>query len=254
MFVVSYIPLYSVFSSKLVIMGSASSIIANQATVEDVAHYVESISPAIAQYKDIVIELGINGAFLQQTIDANNISELEELLVAGGVTSKLHLKLLLMHLKNCYATLSNANKPTDGLRQQAQVAPTAPIEDSLKLPYEQKVTDVFLSHDWGRGCLNHNKVKIINDGLKKYGIKTWFDEEKMTDSIRDAMIDGIEHTNCCVIFITPNYYDKVNSSNPMDNCKVCTLCLLFSYLKFISFFCFDSLSFNTLNDIKHLIV
>ena len=44
-------------------------------------------------------------------------------------------------------------------------------------------TDVFLTHDWGvdkEGRDNHARVAYINDLLKKGGITTWFDSEKMT--------------------------------------------------------------------------
>ena len=34
-------------------------------------------------------------------------------------------------------------------------------------------TDVFMSHNWGEGQLNHKKVAEINKGLKDRGLITW---------------------------------------------------------------------------------
>lgn len=40
-------------------------------------------------------------------------------------------------------------------------------------------TDVFLSHDWGHGFQNHNRVAKFNEYLLNKGVKTWFDSDKM---------------------------------------------------------------------------
>jgi hypothetical protein len=39
--------------------------------------------------------------------------------------------------------------------------------------------DVFLTHDWGTDGKNHSYVAKINSLLKKKGLITWFDDEKM---------------------------------------------------------------------------
>eukprot|EP01041_Mallomonas_annulata_P000122 gene122-182_t len=47
-----------------------------------------------------------------------------------------------------------------------------------KLLELNEMTDVFLSHDWGvdeLGRKNHDRVSIINAGLKARGLVTWFD-------------------------------------------------------------------------------
>lgn len=50
----------------------------------------------------------------------------------------------------------------------------------------------FLSHDWGtdeRGLRNHDTVALVNEGLKKRGLSTWFDAEKMVRNPRQAGLD-----------------------------------------------------------------
>lgn len=82
-------------------------------------------------------------------------------------------------------------------------------------------TDVFLTHDWGEdelGRSNHVRVSKVNKFLQSFGLKTWFDEERMTGNIRDKMAEGIENTKLIIVFITEKYRDKVNSNNAIDNC------------------------------------
>ena len=43
--------------------------------------------------------------------------------------------------------------------------------------------DAFLTHDWGTDSLgrkNHDRVAAINVALKKRGVVTWFDSDRMT--------------------------------------------------------------------------
>ena len=80
-------------------------------------------------------------------------------------------------------------------------------------------TDCFLSHNWGEKQLNHEKVKHINDALKKRGMQTWFDENKIDGNIRYKMAEGIDNTKCFIVFITKEYRDKVNGIDMKDNCK-----------------------------------
>jgi hypothetical protein len=84
-------------------------------------------------------------------------------------------------------------------------------------------TDVFLTHDWGidqQGRANHARVSLINKGLQKRGVSTWFDEEKMEGSIIDKMCSGIDDAALVIVFVTERYCSKVNGSNRQDNCKL----------------------------------
>ena len=80
-------------------------------------------------------------------------------------------------------------------------------------------TDCFLSHNWGEKNINHGNVKKINDILKKKGLRTWFDENKIDGNIRYKMAEGIDNTTCFIVFITREYRDKVNGIDMKDNCK-----------------------------------
>jgi hypothetical protein len=80
-------------------------------------------------------------------------------------------------------------------------------------------TDCFLSHNWGENHLNHERVKKIDLALKKRGLNTWFDENKINGNIRFKMAEGIDNTKCFIAFITRKYRDKVNSIDMKDNCK-----------------------------------
>jgi hypothetical protein len=81
-------------------------------------------------------------------------------------------------------------------------------------------TDCFLSHNWGENKTNHQVVSNINVALKKRGISTWLDENKINGgSIRFKMAEGIDNTKCVLVFITKEYREKVNGIDMKDNCK-----------------------------------
>ncbi|XP_066925038.1 uncharacterized protein [Clytia hemisphaerica] len=82
-----------------------------------------------------------------------------------------------------------------------------------------KQTDLFLSHNWGKGQSNHEKVANINEELVKVGYVTWFDEYDMTGNVREKMAEGIENTKCFVVFLTKEYMKKVTHGATNDNCK-----------------------------------
>ena len=80
----------------------------------------------------------------------------------------------------------------------------------------------FLTHDWGldgSGRKTHERVKTINAMLAQRGVVSWFDEEQMEGDIVERMSEGIENSSTCVVFVTKNYHDKVNSKKLADNCK-----------------------------------
>jgi len=77
----------------------------------------------------------------------------------------------------------------------------------------------FLSHNWGEKNKNHEIVKKTNIALKKRGLNTWFDENKIDGNIRFKIAEGIDNTKCLVVFITKEYRDKVNGFDMKDNCK-----------------------------------
>ena len=80
-------------------------------------------------------------------------------------------------------------------------------------------THAFVTHDWGEGGRNHALISQINALLKQLGIITWYDEERVSGDIQDAMAAGIENTLCVVVFITRRYCNKVNGKDDRDNCR-----------------------------------
>lgn len=85
----------------------------------------------------------------------------------------------------------------------------------LPLP-DGKETHCFLTHNWANN--NHEKVKRINEALKRRGLITWFDSEKMKDQIRHVMTKALTKTCSVVIFLTKIYETKINKGDELDNC------------------------------------
>lgn len=92
-----------------------------------------------------------------------------------------------------------------------------------RLPELEQLTDCFLSHDWGedeQGRKTHDRVARVNESLKSRGIITWFDAEKMEGNIVQQMSNGIDNTQCVLVFVTRNYMNKVAGTNANDNCQL----------------------------------
>ena len=86
---------------------------------------------------------------------------------------------------------------------------------------EEYEFDIFLSHDWGTDEKmrdNHARVSELNTKLKERGLRTWFDNERMTGDIVAMMCDGVEKSAVFLSCITHRYVSKVASPND-DNCK-----------------------------------
>ncbi len=82
-----------------------------------------------------------------------------------------------------------------------------------------KMTHVFLSHDWGIDDNNHHRVQQISDALRRRGLITWIDDERIINEINLKIVDGIDRAECMLAFITRNYVNKVNGWNYKDYCK-----------------------------------
>jgi hypothetical protein len=81
------------------------------------------------------------------------------------------------------------------------------------------LSEVFITHNWGKQNFNHQQVARINAALKARGIITWFDDDRMRGNVRKKMTTGIENTKCMLVCITSEYKDKVNSNDDRDNCR-----------------------------------
>mmetsp|Transcript_28334 Transcript_28334/g.34570 ORF Transcript_28334/g.34570 Transcript_28334/m.34570 type:complete len:286 (-) Transcript_28334:115-972(-) len=77
----------------------------------------------------------------------------------------------------------------------------------------------FLAHEWGdknTNYLTHEVVSQINKELKKKGLTTWFDEDRMHGFIFNDMARGIDKSGKVVVFITKRYMERLMNEN--NNC------------------------------------
>ena len=123
-----------------------------------------------------------------------------------GVTKKIHRVRILRAVEGRHKKASgNAGAP----------AAIPPLPSSARY-------HAFISHNWGPDELNrsnHERVKHLNAGLKKLGLKTWFDEEKMVGHVVKQMCEGIDSSLVVIVCITKKYMEKINSDNAADNCQ-----------------------------------
>ena len=111
------------------------------------------------------------------------------------------------------------------LSTEANAGASTPAQPAPVGRQHDKKYDCFLTHDWGTDTLgrnNHARVILVNEGLKKKGVKAWLDHERMQGDIVDQMTQGIEDSSVLVVFITENYIKKVAGKGPNgknDNCK-----------------------------------
>jgi len=84
-------------------------------------------------------------------------------------------------------------------------------------------TDVFLSHNWGldeEGRDNHLRVRAIAKGLRKRGLSTWLDEEKLEGPLLEQLSEAIDSSRIVLVFVTQMYLQKVGRGRSSDNCKL----------------------------------
>jgi len=106
--------------------------------------------------------------------------------------------------------------------QQQKGGSDSSSTSTLPLPHNMKY-HVFLTHNWGPNNQNHNRVSLVNDELKRRGVVTWFDTDRMQGNIANQMAGGINNSVATVVFVTNDYVIKVagkgrNGNN--DNCKL----------------------------------
>ena len=91
--------------------------------------------------------------------------------------------------------------------------------DDHTMSQSYKHTDLFLTHTWRKDEEqrdNHARVAILNEALSKMGFTTWFDSDKMEGSVREKMREGIEYTDCVIVFVTQEYLKKLDSPNSIN--------------------------------------
>lgn len=114
---------------------------------------------------------------------------------------------------------------TGGEEENGPVMESGAMSTADEEQYKKDKRDVFLSHNWGDGYVNHRRVKRIKKELKKvHNITTWFDEDDM-DNIQEAnlgrkMQHGIDNSKLVLVFVTKEYMKKVENKTLTDNCKL----------------------------------
>ena len=80
----------------------------------------------------------------------------------------------------------------------------------------------FLTHDWGGDELqrdNHFRVSRVYNALKRAGLETWFDEDRLSGNISQQISKGIEGSRRVVVFITQRYMTKLMDEDGADYCR-----------------------------------
>ena len=177
---------------------------------EELAAHLQAMGAAYTSYSAAVLANRIDGATL---LSLASKEEVVEILDEQGVTSKTHLRVLTT--KMLQAIEEAIHLPSSSASPVA--AKTAPAGGARSVPAVAVVhTHCFLTHNWAGG--NHERVAAVNRALKARGLSVWFDDERMTGQVQQVMANGIENTQCVVVFITSLYRDKVNGVDLRDNC------------------------------------
>jgi hypothetical protein len=213
-------------------------------TCENVADLVDSLGNAYKVYRSVILEHGIDGAILIDYASVDD-SKLNTFFVELEVTSGIHQS----KFKNCIRAFAEKKQIVD--TGTAILLPQTVFYKSLEKTIVKVVTPlklpdgkyhVFLTHDWGEKGVNHGRVSKVNKMLKeKYGLTTWFDEDRMDGDVRTTMTEGIENSMVMIIFITQRYQGKVieGGSDNRDNCKVRSYCVSHCISHFsLVFLCF----------------
>lgn len=83
-----------------------------------------------------------------------------------------------------------------------------------------KALRIFASHDWGvNGATHERVVQLVEVIRQKCGVDAWLDETHMTGNLLDCMTQGIDSSDCMLVFVTRNYMRKTASGDPHDNVR-----------------------------------
>ena len=105
----------------------------------------------------------------------------------------------------------------------SSVSVTLPSSTSIVTTPSPLKTMAFITHDWDTlpdGTNNHDLASRVNDFLKAHGIVTWFDADRLKGYVKHKMAEGIDNTDCVVVFVNRRYLkmEEVNSNDINDNC------------------------------------
>jgi heat shock protein 1/8 len=109
-------------------------------------------------------------------------------------------------------------------REAPREVPPSPRTSPFDRLSSDRKYHVFLSHTWKRDESqrdNHHRVAHLNEALKKRGIITWFDGERMEDgkgTLRQTMTEALYASSCVLVCITREYETKIKLAKDYDNC------------------------------------
>ncbi len=116
-------------------------------------------------------------------------------------------------MKEAYQELSTTGLSTDISAECDFHANAVQTVENVKSAEDTKEWDCFLSHSWGKGQLDHEKVVAIGKQLQAAGVRVWMDEEKITDNFPKQMVEGIDGSHVFIAFVTKTYLDACNNEN-----------------------------------------
>lgn len=86
------------------------------------------------------------------------------------------------------------------------VVPSSAVNDD-------KEWDCFLSHSWGKNKLTHQRVVLVAQELETHGLRVWVDEEQLSDTVEQGVVQGMAESHVFVAFVTREYLEASNKAN-----------------------------------------
>jgi hypothetical protein len=200
-------------------MGGNSLSSLRSLTCYEVASSVNSFGKAYELYFSVIIENGINGEVLVEYAAMDDIN-------LKAVFSELHVTPVTHQIRLRKEIRTFSSSSSSRLHEIFDDKRYDDVDNVVRweLP-KDKLYHVFLTYAWGEEpqYFNHQRVSKINDILKsEFELKTFFDKDRITGSIRETLRVGLENSMILVVFITKRYAEKVNKpgGDLRSSCKV----------------------------------
>ena len=182
---------------------------------------VKSLGEQYTLFKDSIVQMGLTGALVAQSIDDNDLSDV---LKEVGVTGKLQLKAIEMKFKTFYQ--SNVSAVVSPSAAPAVIITPAVMTVSVTVPASEvpgsnvgsKVDSkhIMMSYCWANDA-NPAHVKALADYLRsKYGYDVWQDTDgsticgKMEDGTDDKIADAVDKSAFVIICVSKAYPTRPN--------------------------------------------
>ena len=196
-------------------------------TSDQIGELVKGLGDQYAVFKDSIIQMGLTGALVAQSIDDNDLSDI---LKEVGVTSKLQLKALEIKFKSFYqptttstvAAVPTTAAPPAGVNATATVdvvvaaatTTTASVSDgSLSTLTNRTGKHIMISYCWDQKVLVAALAKFLRE---KHGFDVWIDDlgsticGKMEGESNEKMAEAVEKSHTVLVFVSKEYNASVN--------------------------------------------